>query len=268
LRINKRPGEALTPIEANLLEDLANQAGLMLRNVGLAEALMEKVHELRASRQRLVTAQDEERRRLERNLHDGAQQHLVALRINLGLARRLAPTDPQKSSELLLQLEQTADEAIETLRELAHGIYPPLLADHGLKAALEAQAGKATIPVEVIADGTGRYPREVEAAVYYCCLEALQNVQKYARATKATIRLGDDDGGLRFSVSDDGSGFDPQRRPQGAGLRNMADRLDSLGGTLTITAAHGQGAVVTGTLPAFNAATAFPGRPSEIHEVP
>jgi signal transduction histidine kinase len=194
LTISKRAGEALTPIEAKLLDDLATQAGLMLRNVGLTEALMEKVQELRASRQRLVTAQDEERRRLERNLHDGAQQHLVALRVNLGLAKRFATTDPARSTEILTRLESDTDETLETLRDLARGIYPPLLADQGLATALAAQARKATLPVEVDADGVGRYQQEVEAAVYFCCLEALQNVQKYAHASKAAVLLGTEEG--------------------------------------------------------------------------
>jgi signal transduction histidine kinase len=250
LTINKRAGETLTPIEAKLLDDLANQAGLMLRNVGLTEALMEKVQELRASRQRLVAAQDQERRRLERNLHDGAQQHLVALKVNLGLAKHFAASDPGKTTELLTQLEAAADETLDTLRALARGIYPPLLADQGLATALEAHARKATLPVEIDADGIGRYPQEVEAAVYFCCLEALQNVQKYAHASTAAIRLSAGDGGLRFSVTDDGEGFDPRTRRRGAGLQNMADRLDALGGDLTITAAPAGGTTVTGILPA------------------
>jgi signal transduction histidine kinase len=251
LTISKRTGEALTPIEAKLLDDLANQAGLMLRNVGLTEALTEKVQELRASRQRLVTAQDAERRRLERDLHDGAQQHLVALRVNLGLAKRFVTSDPGKTTHVLTQLESDADATLETIRELARGIYPPLLADRGLATALVAQARKATLPVEVDADGVGRYPQDVEAAVYFCCLEALQNVQKYADASKAEIRLGAEDGALRFSVTDDGTGFDPQTRRRGTGLQNMADRLDALGGALVITAAPGKGTTVTGTVPAI-----------------
>ncbi|HYM97724.1 MAG TPA: histidine kinase, partial [Candidatus Sulfotelmatobacter sp.] len=258
LTISKRAGEALTPIEAKLLDDLANQAGLMLRNVGLTEALMGKVEELRASRQRLVAAQDEERRRLERNLHDGAQQHLVALRVNLGLAKRFARTDPEKATVLLTQLEVAADETLETMRDLARGIYPPLLADQGLAAALAAQARKATISVQVDADGVGRFPQEVEAAVYFCCLEALQNVQKHALATEVAVRLGVQDGALRFSVQDDGAGFDPQTHRRGAGLQNMADRLDALGGSLTITADPGRGTIVSGSLPAAGGFTGAP----------
>src|SRR5207245_1347773 len=150
------------------------------------------------SRRRLVSAQDQERRRLERNLHDGAQQHLVALKVKLGLAEILAAKDPERARATLAELKTDADEALETLRDLARGIYPPLLADKGLVAALEAQARKATLPVEVIAEGIGRYPREIEAAVYFCVLEALQNVQKYAGATHADVRLDEHQGALRF----------------------------------------------------------------------
>jgi signal transduction histidine kinase len=258
LTVNKRPGDVLTPIEEKLLTDLANQAGLLLRNIGLTRALLEKVEELRASRQRLVTAQDEERRRIERNLHDGAQQHLVSLRVNLGLAKRFARTDPDRTTNLLTNLEGALEETLETLRDLARGIYPPLLAEQGLGAALTAQARKATVSVEVVADGIGRYPQEVEAAVYFCCLEALQNIQKYAGASKAAVRLNTEGGALRFSISDDGAGFDPKVRASGAGLQNMADRLDALGGSLTINAAPGRGTVVSGMVPAGTAAIKYP----------
>ncbi|HXN02424.1 MAG TPA: GAF domain-containing sensor histidine kinase, partial [Candidatus Dormibacteraeota bacterium] len=258
LTVNKRPGDVLTPIEEKLLTDLANQAGLLLHNIGLTQALLEKVQELRASRQRLVNAQDQERRRIERNLHDGAQQHLVSLRINVALAKRFARTDPDKTTNLLTSLEGALDETLETLRDLARGIYPPLLAEQGLAAALTAQARKATLPVEVDADGIGRYPQQVEAAVYFCCLEALQNAQKYANASKVAVRLDGENGALRFSISDDGAGFDPKAHPLGAGLQNMADRLDALGGSLTINAAPGRGTVVRGSLPPVAAAIKYP----------
>ena len=132
LGVTKRTGETLTPVEENLLNDLAGQAGLVLKNVGLTSDLQARLVELRASRQRLVTAQDEERRKLERNLHDGAQQHLVALKVKLGLAEMLASRDPEKAKATIAQLKGDADEALETLRDLARGIYPPLLADKGL----------------------------------------------------------------------------------------------------------------------------------------
>ena len=256
LSVRKRAGESLTPIEEKLMNDLANQAGLVLRNVGLAAELLERLEELRASRQRLVAAQDHERRRLERDLHDGAQQNVVALKVKLGLARVLVQKDPARAKELVGQLTADANEALRTLGELARGIYPPLLADQGLAAALEAQAERATLPVVAEADGLGRYPREVEAAVYFCVLEALQNVQKYAGASRATIRLTSRDGELAFEVEDDGVGFDPAATRRGSGLANIADRLDALGGGLEISSAPGRGTRLTGAVPALAAAPA------------
>ena len=253
LALVKRPGESLSPIEITLVEDLASEAGLVLRNVALTEELREHVDELRASRQRLVTAQDVERRRLERNLHDGAQQNLVALKVKLSLARSLALKDPSQVTTLLGDLDKEASEAMETLRDLARGIYPPLLADEGLAAAMKAQARKATVPVSVQADGIGRYPAEVEATVYFCCLEALQNVQKYAGASVATVSLDQRNGQLCFAVEDDGSGFEPGTTPKGAGLTNLADRLDALGGTLRIESRPGAGTRLTGSVPAVPA---------------
>jgi len=249
LGVVKRVGESLTPIEEKLLDDLARQAGLVLKNVGLTADLMQRLEELRASRQRLVAAQDDERRKLERNLHDGAQQHLVALKVKLGLAENLADRDPTRARELLGEIKTDADEALETLRDLARGIYPPLLADQGLAAALESQARKATLPVQIDADGVGRYSQEIEAAVYFCALEALQNVQKYAEATHATVRLRETNGDISVEVEDDGKGFNVATQKQGSGTQNMEDRLDALGGTLTLTSVPGAGTTVRGSLP-------------------
>jgi len=249
LSVTKRRGESLTPLEAKLLDDLAHQAGLVIKNVGLTSQLMQRLEELRTSRQRLVQAQDEERRRLERNLHDGAQQHLVALKVKLGLVETLAAKDPAKANAMLEQLKSDTDDALETLRDLARGIYPPLLADKGLGTALAAHARKATVPVTVEADGIGRYSPDVEATVYFCVLEALQNVQKYAQASHATVRLGEQSGALQFVVEDDGQGFDPSTAKKGAGLTNMADRLDAAGGSLDMVSNPGAGTTVCGTLP-------------------
>ncbi|MFY9614069.1 MAG: GAF domain-containing sensor histidine kinase [Candidatus Dormiibacterota bacterium] len=250
LTVTKRRGESLSPVEDKLLTDLASQAGLVLKNVGLTAELLQRLDELRASRQRLVAAQDEERRKLERNLHDGAQQNLVALKVKLGLAEALAEKDPARARELVGQLKSEADEALETLRDLARGIYPPLLADKGLGEALQAQARKATILVSVEADGVGRYPQDVEAAVYFCVLEALQNVQKYAQAAHATLRLAEKNATLIFEVEDDGKGFDATTAIRGSGITNMSDRLDALGGTIVVDSTPGQGARLKGTLPA------------------
>jgi signal transduction histidine kinase len=248
LSVTKRRGESLTPIEERLVDDLAHQAGLVLKNVGLSADLQVRLDELRASRQRLVQAQDLERRRLERNLHDGAQQHLVALKVKLGLAEMLLDRDPAKAMATLEQLKGDADEALETLRDLARGIYPPLLADKGLVVALESQARKAIVPVSVRADGVGRYSQDVEATVYFCVLEALQNVQKYARASQVDVRLHGHGDAVTFEVGDDGVGFDTAIAKKGAGLTNMADRLDALGGSLTVTSSPGGGTTISGTL--------------------
>jgi signal transduction histidine kinase len=245
----KRSGEALKPIEEQLLEDFAGQAGLVLRNAGLTVDLQARVQDLRASRQRLVTAQDEARRRLERNLHDGAQQNLVALKIKLGLAESLARKDPEKAAELIAQLKADTDETLETLRDLARGIYPPLLADQGLVAALEGQARKATVTVSVTANRIDRYTQEIEAAVYFCVLEALQNVQKYAGAKTVAINLDQQDGLLAFDVTDDGTGFDPASARRGAGLQNMQDRLDALGGSFDLSSTPGGGTSLRGSVP-------------------
>ena len=253
LTVTKRRGESLTPIEIKLMDDLAQQAGLVLKNVGLTADLQARLEDLRASRQRLVAAQDNERRRLERNLHDGAQQHLVAIKVKLGLVEMLATRDPEKAKATLVALKRDADEALETLRDLARGIYPPLLADKGLAAALQSQAGKATLPVRVDADGVGRYPQETEAALYFCTLEALQNVQKYAAASAATVRLRAEGKQLLVEVADDGRGFDVTAVTRGAGLTNMEDRLDALGGTLQIESTPGVGTILRATVPVSHA---------------
>jgi signal transduction histidine kinase len=243
LRVTCSVREPLTPAGDRLVRDVAAQAGLVLRNVALIE-------DLRASRQRLVTAADRSRRRIERDLHDGAQQHLVALRISLGLARQLVASAPKDAAELLAQTEDQAAEALQELRELAHGIYPPLLADLGLSAALEAQARKAALPVTIEASGAGRYPPQIETAIYFCVLEALQNVAKYAQASAAQVTLCDDGHCLAFTVTDDGNGFDQATTPTGTGLQGITDRLAALGGTLDITSAPGHGTQLTGRVPA------------------
>ncbi|HEX6331583.1 MAG TPA: histidine kinase [Actinomycetota bacterium] len=242
LSITKTTSDPVTPTEEKILSDLAHQAGLVLRNTRLVE-------DLRASRQRLVKAQDQERRRLERNIHDGAQQQLVALQVKQRLAEQVAERDPAKAIELLRQLQVETGQALQDLRDLARGIYPPLLADQGLPAALEAQARKATVPVEVRSDGVGRYPPEVEATVYFCCLEAVQNAVKYAEASSVRITLGATDGALSFKVDDDGRGFDPAAITPGAGLQNMRDRLEAIGGSLEIASSPGAGTRLTGRIP-------------------
>jgi signal transduction histidine kinase len=233
--------EPLRPAGQQLVADVASQAGLVLSNAGLIE-------DLRASRQRLVTAQDEARRRLERNLHDGAQQELVALTIKSRLAGATVE-DLDQARQAFDELQADASAALANLRDLAHGIYPPMLADLGLAAALNAQAAKSVVPVTVEADGIGRYGQDTEAAVYFCCLEALQNIAKYAHAAQARICLRARNGTLSAVVSDDGTGYDADRTPMGAGQRNMADRLAALGGRLEVRSAPGQGTTITASLP-------------------
>jgi signal transduction histidine kinase len=197
-----------------------------------------------------VSAQDTERRRLERNLHDGAQQHLVALKVKLSLTEMLLTRDPSKAAATLEQLKHDADEALEALRDLARGIYPPLLADKGLVVALESQSRKATVPVHIDAEGIGRYPQEIEAALYFCTLEALQNVQKYAAASGVEVRLRDHSGQVDVDVIDDGHGFDVGAISRGAGLTNIEDRLAALGGSLRVTSSRGGGTTLHATVPA------------------
>jgi signal transduction histidine kinase len=242
LAVTMAANDPLDPARERLVHDLAAQAGPVLRNVRLIE-------ELRASRQRLVAAQDEERRRLERNIHDGVQQQLVALAVKLRLADAMIERDPAQAHEAIAALQVDAGTALDDLRDLARGIYPPLLADKGLGAALTAQAAKATTPVTIETDGIGRYPRDVEATIYFCALEALNNIAKYAEASSVTLHLQQRNGDLSFVVRDDGRGFDPEAVGTGSGLQGMADRLEAAGGSFAIRSAPGSGTTVTGTVP-------------------
>ena len=242
LALTMPANDPMNPAKERLVQDLAAQAGPVLHNVRLLE-------ELRASRKRLVEAQDEERRKLERDIHDGVQQQLVALAVRLKLADTLVDRDAAKAHEALAALQADAGTTLEDLRDLARGIYPPLLADKGLVSALEAQARKAAVPTTVEADGVGRYARDVESTVYFCSLEAMNNIAKYAGATEAAIELAHGDGHMTFRVTDDGAGFDPAVTSYGTGLQGMADRLDAIGGTLQVTSAPGNGTTVTGRVP-------------------
>ena len=242
LTVRMPANDPMDPAKEKLVADLAAQTGLVLRNVRLIE-------DLRASRQRLVAAQDEERRKLERNIHDGAQQQLVALQVKQRLVEGIVERDPAKAREMLAQLQAETGAALEDLRDLARGIYPPLLADKGLEAALEAQARKSPVPASVDPDGVGRYPQEIESAVYFCTLEALNNVAKYAEASSVSVRLIHQNGELMFSVADDGRGFDLGSTGHGTGLQGMADRLEAIGGKLVIESAPERGTIVIGRVP-------------------
>jgi signal transduction histidine kinase len=248
LSLLKPPNEPLTSTEDELLRHLASQAGLVLRNAALTAELRATIDELRASRRRLVEAQDAERRKIERNLHDGAQQQLIAVTIQLALLAESAD-DPAAVRELAPVVKDGVRAALGELRDLARGIYPPLLADQGLISALQAQARKASLPVEIDADGIGRYPQDAEAAVYFCTLEALQNITKYASASRAKVGLSCSEGSLQFTVTDDGTGFDTATTRHGTGLQGMADRLAALGGALQVRSQPGHGTTLSGVLP-------------------
>jgi signal transduction histidine kinase len=249
-------GDVFTESDETMLTELARQVGLALHNVQLDSALQATLDEVRraneelqASRARIVATADFERRKIERNLHDGAQQHLVALALNLRLAKDQIAKNPESSGELLDQLSADVKETVAELRSLAHGIYPPLLVDAGLGEALRSAAGRSPLPVELNADGLGRYPSEVEAAVYFCCLEAIQNAGKHAGDATITLRLRQDEGALVFEVADDGPGFDVDAAVKGHGFTNMSDRLGALGGTVRWESAPGEGSRVSGSIP-------------------
>ena len=258
LIVAERPAatDAFSDEDDRVLTELARQVGLAVHNARLdtelqttLDELRKQADELRQSRARIVASGDAERRRVERNLHDGAQQHLVAMAVNLRLARDIIADDPQAAAEMLDQLADDVKGTIQELRELAHGIYPPLLADSGLGEALRAAGHRNPLAVTVASDGTGRYTPEIEAAVYFCCLEALQNAAKHAPGARVQVRLWEESGGLLFSVSDDGPGFDPAVARTGHGFVNMADRLGAIGGTVRWESQPGQGARVIGSIP-------------------
>jgi signal transduction histidine kinase len=258
LIVVERPADAdaFSEEDDRVLTELARQAGLAFHNSRLDAALQttldelrKQADELRESRARIVATADAERRRVERDLHDGAQQHLVALAVNLRLARDIMADDPGAGAEMLEQMAGDVQVTIRELRELAHGIYPPLLADAGLAQALRAAAARCTIPVSVSADGIGRYSQGVETAVYFCCLEALQNAAKHAPQATAQVRVWEESGGLLFSVSDNGPGFDPGKARAGHGFVNMADRLGAIGGTVRWESQPGHGSTISGSIP-------------------
>jgi len=259
ISLSKPPNEPLTGTEDSLLRHLASQASLVMRNAQLTAELRATIDELLASRRRLVGAQDAERRKIERNLHDGAQQQLIALAIQLGLLAESAD-DPDLVRQVIPDLKAQLSAALDDLRALARGIYPPLLAEQGLVMALRAQAARSPVPVVLEADEVGRYPQDAESTVYFCTLEALQNVAKHARASAVTVRLSGSGEVLEFSVSDDGAGFPAAAARHGSGLQGMSDRLAAHGGTLAVRSQPGQGTTITGRLPTSErtAAAGFP----------
>jgi signal transduction histidine kinase len=259
LRLQERPGLALTAVEQRLFAGLAAQAGLVLRMVGLRaeledrhEELAARADELQASRERLISTQDAERRRLERDIHDGAQQHLVALTVNLRLAQKIAVRSPERAARVLSEQADAAGVAIEILSSLSRGIYPRLLSNEGLVPALLSAVATSPIPVTIDAVGVGRLPAPVEAALYFCCMEAVQNAAKHSGARSVSVQLGENQDRWHLIIKDNGTGFDQAVSGTvgtGAGLVNMRDRLDAVGGVVTIGSLSGRGTTVTAVVP-------------------
>jgi signal transduction histidine kinase len=243
-----RAGDLSTPVPIVTDDELGTVSSGFNR---MLVELRRHERELRESRARVVAAADAARRKVERDLHDGAQQQLVVVGLKLGMARQLVERDPPAAAAVLAELKGDLDRALAELRDLAHGLYPQLLESEGLSAALGDAAGRAAITTEVNADGAGRYPAEVEAAVYFCCLEALQNAGKHAGpGARASVTLAEEAGALRFEVADDGRGFESSNgRPAGAGLANMADRIAALGGELRVSSRAGSGTTISGRIP-------------------
>jgi signal transduction histidine kinase len=213
-------------------------------------ALAASLEDVAASRKRLASTADGARRKIERDLHDGAQQRLVALRVKLGLAREALDRNPSDAAEMVDGLGPEVDEIIEEVRSLAHGIYPPLLASGGLGEALRATGRRSALPVTVTAEGVGRFAPETESAVYFCCMEALQNAGKHAAGAsyaKVELRL---DGDLLFEVCDDGCGFDSEPSGEGAGITGMRDRIAAVGGEMRIESSPGAGTRILGRVSA------------------
>jgi signal transduction histidine kinase len=223
---------------------------MALDNHRLSAQTASLVREVRESRARIQSSADDERRRIEHDLHDGAQQRLVALRIKLELATERAREQGGGTADLLRGLGTEVEDALDEVRSLARGIYPAPLADRGLVEALRAAALRSVLPTTVLAAGVHRYPREIESAAYFCCLEAMQNAAKHAHdAAALVVELSDTGGDLRFEVRDDGAGFDPLTVTGGVGFTSMRDRVAAVGGEVTIHSRPGHGTRVSAKIP-------------------
>jgi signal transduction histidine kinase len=254
LRVRSR--QRMTGLEGRLAADLAAQAGLVLQGVRLRSDLRERVEELttraeelRASRQRLVATQDEERRALERDIHDGAQQHLVALAVNLRLVETVARTAPERAVGLLRAQAAAAEDALEAVLRLSRGVYPVALTESGLSGALNEVAARSAVPVRLSTENVGRYPMGIEAAIYFACIEALQNAVKHSGAQEVLVRLVGRPDTLAVTVEDHGRGFDPDRPGPGTGLSGLRDRVDAVGGTLAVEAFPRRGVRIHAEVP-------------------
>jgi signal transduction histidine kinase len=250
LAVTPGRGQPILATDEKLLEQVASVMGLALRNLRLDGDLHRQVEALSRSRQRLLAVEDETRRQLERELHAGPQQRLVALKVKLAMERDRAEASGHSDLMTLLdQISADTTRTVESLRDFARGVYPPLLEAEGLRAALTAQTQRFALPVTVHAAGVGRFFPELEAAVYFCILEALQNVAKHAQATSAHVVIREDEELLVFEVSDDGHGFDVDRLERGSGLANLRDRLAAIDGRVVVRSQPGQGTSIRGRVP-------------------
>jgi len=250
-------GQPFPPTDEQLLEQVTAGLGLALRNLLLTDDLRRRVDQLRESRRRIVAVQDQTRQGLERDLHDGAQQRLVALKIKVGISASMSEKEGLDDvKQILDNVKDETDLTIDSLRTLARGIYPPLLDAEGLGPALTTQLHRMAFPITVQAAGIGRHPRELEATVYFCVLEAVQNSIKHAQANSVLVTLSDEEGFLTFEVRDDGVGFDIDQPTGGHGLINITDRLDAVEGTLQIDSRPGHGTLIRGRIPVLEGALA------------
>ncbi|MET0864948.1 MAG: ATP-binding protein, partial [Nakamurella sp.] len=257
LTVVARDGQKLTPVEERLFAGLAAQSGLMLRDAGLRTELEQQLGdlhrrtaELRKARRDLVSRQDAERQRLERNIHDGAQQEVIALLVNLRLAQTLLTRSPERGAALLAEQAAAARATIDTLTALSRGLYPRLLTESGPVAALTAAVASGPIPVNLTSADLPRCSPDVEAAVYFTALEAVQNATKHSGGSRISIDLRVTGGGgaIELTVADDGTGFDSTTR-SGNGLFNITDRIECVLGSVSISSDLGRGTTVRATIP-------------------
>ncbi len=237
-----------------VLQNSVRMQGVLAAMSASRAELAEQADELRRSRARVVAATDRERRRIERDLHDGAQQRLIGIGIGLSRVREICGVDGPGAVHLLDGLRHELRVAHDELRNLAQGVYPPVLTEHGLEAALQSAADRCPVPVTLALDNVGRHHPDVEAALYFCCVEALQNAVKHSQARSIRLACGLDGSMLWISIADDGVGFDAATGAGGRGIVNLRDRLGAIGGTLEVLAQRDAGVTVRGIVPVNGAA--------------
>lgn len=237
--------------QQRLFVEVADEAALLrARNAHLQDELSSSTRDLEVSRRRLLDAAVAERQRIQRDLHDSAQQHLVGMRVKLSLAQGSIGRDQARTEHLLSGLQSELEAALQEVRSLANGVYPPVLTQYGLAGALKAACRRASVPVSLQTHGLARYARDIEGAVYFTCVEALQNSEKHAgRHARTIVQIWQECERLRFVVRDSGAGFDRASAKDGTGLLSMRDRIEAAGGTLTIASAPRAGTIVSGDVP-------------------